>query len=335
MPALAPRRTRIAGVVGVALLAPIFAELIQAYLGDLGGVFGMLFFVVFLAPLYGGAALLIREVAVRTGRGWPCRLLLATAFGVAMPTLVDVSLFTPSNPDIDYWDDIMSSAVVGGVSLYAVVSWIGGHILMSISAPLAVVESLVRAPGPWLSRTGIAVTAVLMVAVAAAIHADSVGSNEVDATALRYAVSVAVVVALVAAALSPLGRPVRRRTGKVWLPSPLGCAGIGFLGMIAFDLAPISWAGVALDLSVLVVGGLLVLRWSRDARWGQRHVAALAFGGILARTLVGFLAPLPADTSWAEKVTQNTSYLLLVLALGVALERRTRGDDAAYPRMSA
>jgi len=81
--------------VGVVLLAPVFAELIQAYLGDLGGVFGLLFFVVFLAPLYGGAVLLIREVTVRTGRGWPSRLLLATAFGVAMPTLVDVSLWSP------------------------------------------------------------------------------------------------------------------------------------------------------------------------------------------------------------------------------------------------
>lgn len=64
-------RGRVIGVVAVLLLAPITAELLQAYLGDLGGPGGLIFLVVFLAPLYGGAALLTREVSVRTGRGWP------------------------------------------------------------------------------------------------------------------------------------------------------------------------------------------------------------------------------------------------------------------------
>jgi hypothetical protein len=34
-----------------------------------------------LAPLTAGGALLIREVARRTNRGWPTMLLLALAFG--------------------------------------------------------------------------------------------------------------------------------------------------------------------------------------------------------------------------------------------------------------
>lgn len=95
------------GVLVLLLLAPVSAELLQAYLGDLGGPFGMVFLVLFLAPLYGGAGLLIREIAARTGRGWPGRLLLAGAFGVAMPTLIDGSLFTPVMPDVDDWSTIV------------------------------------------------------------------------------------------------------------------------------------------------------------------------------------------------------------------------------------
>lgn len=94
------RRT---GILAVLLLAPVSAELLQAYLGDLGGPVSLIFVVLFFAPLYGGAALLIREISVRTGRGWRGRLLLAAAFGVAMPTVIDLSLFTPHRDDVDDW----------------------------------------------------------------------------------------------------------------------------------------------------------------------------------------------------------------------------------------
>ncbi|MDT0202461.1 hypothetical protein [Nocardioides sp. AE5] len=35
-------------------------------------------------------------------------------------------------------------------------------------------------------------------------------------------------------------------------------------------------------------------------------------------------APLPQETTWAEEITQNCTYLGLVLLLGWALHRRTR-----------
>ena len=85
--------------------APVSAKLVQSYLDITGDFTDTLFLIVFLAPLYGGAALLVREVAVRAGRGWPGMLLLSWAFGVAMPGLVDLSLFTEHNPDVTGWDD--------------------------------------------------------------------------------------------------------------------------------------------------------------------------------------------------------------------------------------
>ncbi len=152
----ASRRTRCIGVVSLLLGAPVCAELLQGYLDITGDLGGALFLVVFFAPMYGGAAVLIREVAVRTGRGWPGRLLLAAAFGVLMTTVIDSSTFTPAVPEIDYWDDIMSSTLIGGVSAYALTTWVLGHALMSVGAPLAVVEGLLPAgrDRPWLGRTG-------------------------------------------------------------------------------------------------------------------------------------------------------------------------------------
>jgi hypothetical protein len=61
--------------------------------GGAGAVRLPLLFV--LAPVYGGAALLIREVTRRAGRGWPTILLLALAFGLLLEGVVNQSLFNP------------------------------------------------------------------------------------------------------------------------------------------------------------------------------------------------------------------------------------------------
>ena len=44
--------------------------------------------IVFLGPMYGGAAILIRETARRTGGGWPMIVLLALAYGILQVTLI-------------------------------------------------------------------------------------------------------------------------------------------------------------------------------------------------------------------------------------------------------
>lgn len=312
------------------VLAPIAAELLAAYLGDIGGVGGLLFLVVFFAPLYGGAALLIREVAVRTGRGWRGILLLAAAFGVLMPTFVDGSLFTSARDDVDDWGAIVDAASFGGLGWYAVVTWVGGHVLMSVGAPIAVAQALARRPGPWLGRMGIVVTGLGLVLVALLVHQDQWDAHEVDSSPERYTVAGGIVVALVLAALSPLGRPATSRPGRT--PAVWVCAVAGFVGLAAFDFVPLSWAGVVIDLTVLAIAFTILSRWGTTADWTPRHVAAVAWGALLARTLTGFLAPLPQETTWAEKISQNVTYLVLIALLGVTVELRTRAAPSPSGR---
>ena len=320
----APRGVRIVGVIALLLAAPVFAELLQSYLPNTDAALEILLALVFLAPLYGGAALLIREVALRTGRGWRGRLLLAASFGVLMPTLVDGSLFTPVNPGIDYWDDIMGSTRVGRLSAYAATAWMLGHVVMSIGAPLVVVEASLpegRAR-PWLGRWGLVVLAVLGAAVGFLVHVDP-DRAPVKAGVLDYVVSLVVILALVAVAMTPVGRPLTPAEGRgAGRPVLLGLAGFGL--MAGFDLAPISWAGVFLAWVVFVAAGSLLAVLSRSKQWTWRHLAAFTLGAVLARTMTGFLSPVPQGVSAAAKLSQNLVFLLLVLAIGGLVWARTR-----------
>src|SRR6201999_2281208 len=82
---------RAAPAVALFFLSPLVAEFL---LGDF--TLAQLSALVLLAPAYGGAAVLIREVTRRTGRGWPAMILLALAYGVLEEGLETQSLFNPN-----------------------------------------------------------------------------------------------------------------------------------------------------------------------------------------------------------------------------------------------
>lgn len=248
--------------------------------------------VLYFAPLYGGAALLIREVTVRTGRGWPGRLLLGTAFGVAMATVIDLSLFTPTRHDIDGWETIVNAAAWGGLGWHAVVAWVGGHAVMSVAAPIVIGESLARRPGPWLGPVGLGVVGLGFLVLAATVHRDQSASYPNTAGSAEFAVSSAIVLVLCALALTPLGRPVGRGPFRRVPSWPL-CVAIGFAGIVGFDLGPLSWIGVATAIAVLVMVAALVVHRSRSPAWTTRHVAALTFGAVLGHS-DGLPGPAPS-----------------------------------------
>ena len=72
-----------------------------------------------------------------------------------------------------------------------------------------------------------------------------------------------------------------------------------------------------------------VRKWSHVKLSTTRHLAAVAYGAILERTMVGFLAPTPPGADSAGKLVQNVVALLVVLALGALLHRRTREPEQA------
>jgi hypothetical protein len=278
-------RGRVTPAVGLFLLSPLVAEYL---LGNIAfsGILG----VVFLAPMYGGGALLIREAARRAGWGWPTVLLLAVAYGVLQPGLLDQSLFNPSYEGYDFQSVAHVPAL--GVSAHWAMTFVGGHAVWSIAVPIAIVETLVpeRRTTPWLGRTGLAVTAVAFLLGATVIFQDQ--TEQFLATVPQMAGTVAVTAALVTAAFA-VGRPRSaadrpRPPADRPAPRPWLVAAVALVAANLFFVRPESWLGVAIGVVLVAVTAVVVARWSRRPGWSDAHRLALAGGALTAYAWGGF-----------------------------------------------
>ncbi|WP_165250471.1 hypothetical protein [Paludisphaera soli] len=317
------RWRRLAPAFGLFVLAPATAEYLAGYDTSTGDFWELVAGLWVLAPLYGAPAILIREAARRTGRGWPTILLLGLAFGVVQAGLVDHSLFNASYRDIEYWDDLLAPTYLPalGVGGFLAVSFILGHAVWSIGAPIAVMEAFVpeRAATPWLGRRGLAFAAFLYVAASALILMDHVESEHFVPTPTQLSGAAATALALAVAAFAVGRRPaaaIDRPAPNPWL--------VGFASTSAFSLPAFAgegWWGVAATLGLTAALATAAWRWSHSERWGPRHRLALAAGPLLTRCWEAFLIAPLGDVSTGAKLAHNVAFALGVVVLLAAASR--------------
>lgn len=141
------------------LLAPFFGEVVSGSTTpiELVNVFGA----VFLAFLYGGGALLIREAKTRLNKGWSFVFLWGCAYGILEEGLCCKSFFDPKWPDIDK---------LGIYGRYLGVNWVWVfflilfHACVSIMLPIYLTEKLytTKSQDTWANKTGLATTSILL-----------------------------------------------------------------------------------------------------------------------------------------------------------------------------
>ena len=324
-----PLRRRLLPILALLIGAPVSAEFLQAYLSTTGDLVSLVGGVIFFAPLYGGAALLIREIAVRTRRGWRCRLLLGAAFGAAMTGVIDLSLFGQSRPDIPYWQQLREPTAIAalGLSVAPALTWVAGHVVMSTGAPMAVLEALTPSHRgrPLLGRLGVPVVTLGWLAVAVAVFLDGRRTYGYLPTWWQVGSVLVVVAGLVAAALGPFGRPVAPvvpAEGARRVPWPVVLA-IGVGGKICLDVIPPTWLGVVLDL-ILFAGATVLITWlARHRTWGAREVGLLGASVILAGAALGLSTPTPDGGSSVGKYVQSSLFIAIALVLTAAVSLRS------------
>ncbi|GAA1604917.1 MULTISPECIES: hypothetical protein [Kribbella] len=310
----APRRSGVRRglpALGLFFLSPMVAEFL---LGNIP--ISALFALAGLAPLYGGGAVLIREVARRRGWGYPSILILALAYGVIEEGITTQSLFNPNYAGLRLLDPGHISFLGMGAPWTLMV--LGLHTLWSITVPIVVMESLSRRPRePWLGKLGLSVYAVLFVVGVVATTAFGYTNDSFRASVgqnLGVAVAVAVLIALAVL----VGRRAPRRTsGSVPAAWIVGVAALVISSgwMLANDELKNGWlcAAVSLAIDVLAIG--LFVAWSRRAGWTRMHALAAAGGAMLTYAWHAFPESPVFDASRTVDLIGNAVFALLAVAL--------------------
>ncbi|WP_406074464.1 hypothetical protein [Micromonospora sp. NBC_01638] len=336
-----PLRRRLLPVIALLLLAPWAAEC------SWGGfaIDDFLPVLIFLGPMYGGAAILIRETARHLGAGWPAIVLLAAAFGALQAGLVDQLLFNPDYLDDTQYADTRAAAeatLVPGldVSLRQAFDYVGNHIVLTICAPIVLIESFLGADRrlrPWLGRPGLVVVSLIYLLGSLLIFSDSSGRKGFLASPLQVAFAAVVVLALIVAALLPRWRHPRPRPAASATPEkgparraphPLWVGLLVVLVRFGTNLTS-GWTGVGIALALAATVGGLIAYWSSRAAWGQRHVLAAGSASLVTAAAFAYLVPPYSPASPAAALAGDVAVTIITVALVVGAWWRLRCQNGA------
>jgi len=324
------------------LLSPFVAEVLFG-----ATPLSRLFALLIVIPLYGGGAILVRELARRHGPGWGRVFLLGAAYGIIEEGLAIQSLFNPN---------LFNAGVLGGRALG--VNWVWSvwtivyHIVWAIGIPILFVELLfpTRRNEPWLGGVGLTIVGVLYalgVLAIGAIYQFVLAPDFERPILLNLLAALVAIVLVVLAVAGPARVPEKlsnKSAGKVLTP--------WIIGLLAFLMAAL-WFGllnlpqplragawvlipIVLDIALVIGFAALVRQWSSYEAWNDLHRLALVVGPLIMNTLSGALfvtAPNRLDQLGVGVFGVITMILLAFFAR--QLQRRLQGTPAEMSTASA
>lgn len=301
---VAPKRN-ITAVITLLFVTPLVAEYL---LGDLP--LKMLPALVVLAPAYGGGAILIRETARRTGRGWSTMLILGVAYALIAEGLVTQSLF--NHDYLKMHMHLLDHAYIpaAGIGGWSTLFAFNLHAFWSMGVPIALVEALFPAEvqRPWLGRVDDSVVAVLFVLGSVANFVIGFKQNQfVASRGQLLSAAVVSVLLMVSAFLIPARRS---RTASGMVLSPWITGAIAFVLSIGVLKTPPKWGWSAVAALLVIDAVLLVLItfFSRRIGWSALHTESIAAGGALGYGILAFTRkPLIGGFLWMR--ISNTAFL--------------------------
>lgn len=321
---------RIAPAVALYFLAPLISEFL---LGDFP--ITKLGLILFLAPMYGGGALLIREISRRTGGGWPMIITLALAYGIFEEAFTTETLFNPNylGLNLHLLDHAFIPAL--GIGAWWTLFVLTLHTVWSISVSIGLAEALVpeRATEPWLRVPGLAIVSILFVIVAITMTNFSIKQdhNHFIATKTQFVWSAVFVVAF---AVGPFFLPKSSRKDSRPAPDPWA-TGMGALLLTSlFVLTPPAWGwgAAACYMGLYIVAIIIFSIWSRRAGWNSLHRLALAGGAALTYAWHAFWqAPVTGGSARLNLISHIVFGCGLILLLWFTAKRTARFVGSVNP----
>ena len=319
-------------VVGLLVLSPLIAEFLLGNqpITQLGGL-------VVLAPVYGGAAVLIREVTRRTGRTWPTIVLLSAAYGLILEGLIDQMLFNPAYLGLQSFEGF-SRVPALGISASITQATLTLHTVWSICVPIALIEAFDREPQrPWLGRVGLTVVALLFVTGSTIVTIYNWQAFHFMATPAQLIGVTSAIAVLCVVAFMTGNRPSVRGSRSAPSPWTAGAASFGLSGVYSLESTFLpdnnvtEWLGVAGWFALVGVATALLLTWSRRRDWTDAHRLALAGGALLTYVWFGFVHGDYLSASKPVVITGNILFgasAIIVLVYAVKAQRKQLGCGA-------
>lgn len=324
-------KRNIFAVITLFFVAPLVSEYL---LGDLP--LKLLLALIVLAPAYGGAAVLIRETARRTGRGWPMMLMLGAAYAMIAEGLVTQSLFNP-----DYLKMHLHLLAPAHIAELGIGGWwtlfmLNLHTFWSMGVSIALVEALFPAEAgtPWMGTIGDSVVALVFVLGSVASFGIGLKQNQFVASHAQLLTSALLSLLLIASAFLTPTRSSHEKGGKA--PSPWMTGAIAFtLGLGVLYTPPLwGWAAVGVLLAFDVAFLILVAHFSRQSGWNTMHILSLAAGGAVDYGIHAFTArPLIGGLLWMR--ISNAVFLGAAVWLIWLGARRVMRHQAAISQLAA
>lgn len=279
------RKNQLTPAILLFILAPIFGEYLIGILSisEIGYIF-------FLAPMYGGGALLIREVTRRAGRGIVTMLILGIAYGLIEEGLIDQMLFNRYYlTGQDQWNSFIPFLGIDGrLTVYVLAM----HAIWSTCIPIIIVEALFPKQGikPWLSKSGLGIVTSIFILGSVYLSYDTYLEKQFFASTLQLLGTTIAVILLVVVSFrfgSHTSASTTTAAPKPWFVSifALVVSSIFMLSDSSYG-----WDGFAVCILTVVVFFIIVYRWSRRIGWGDMHRIAIAGGAILTYAWLGLFS---------------------------------------------
>jgi hypothetical protein len=232
--------------VAALVLAPVLGEWLSAASPPLDMLWPPAF--VLLVSMYGGGALLCREIARRNGLGLLGLCVLAAAYAVFEEALVDRFWFQPRPTEeggLGHYSEVWHTNVLLAANLTVF------HIAVSMVSTVVLVELFFPAHRhrPWVGRPGLAMTAVAFLVLPPLTY------GEYSIHPLPQLAAAAVLMpALVLVAVRLPGRPSLWESRAVTRPPRRGVAPVAFVAAAAnFLLMGLSDSDVPWPLALVAV----------------------------------------------------------------------------------
>lgn len=288
-------------------LAPMIGELLlgSAPPAEFFSLFGM----TVLTVLYGGGAILARELTLRWGKGWLSLLVLGAAYGIIEEGLMVKSFFDPN------WRDI---GILGSYGRWLGINWVWSlqltlyHAVISIMIPIKLTELIFanRRDDSWVSKKSFIVLLVLFTAV---IAFGFFFLTQYRPPPGQYWLTVMAVAGLILLARRLPRQPFTPKSLSVKKPFRFWL--VGFISFVIFFLTYWVLPNTGIPaLITLIIGVILAIgtAWlilgmsGNGAAWGDTHRLALMAGPLSLLILVS-----PIHEFVAE-ITDNSTGMTLV-----------------------